>query len=279
MAAGGMAASNLALRFATAGVAIPLLLALLFVGAPWGWLLFLVLVAVVGGAELFGITHPGDRVAAMVGVGLVLCVLLSIWVAPDHPRVFLTGLLLLPFFSVAFTLWRLGEMKTAAVRLAATTFGPLWLGGGIGAIALLRVAPGPDGPAFVVLCLVLAWLADTGAYFAGRMFGKHKLYEPVSPSKTVEGAMGGVAGGIVGALAVHWAILPALPVRDAVLLGALASVGGMVGDLGESLLKRSVGVKDSGSIFPGHGGMLDRIDAVLVTAPLTLIYVLWFRGV
>ncbi len=272
-----MAASNLTIRLATAAVMIPLLLGLLFYGPAWGWLLFILAVAVVGAYELFGMTHPGDRTARSCGVLLTWAVTLAIWFFDDEPRLSLTVLLAVPFLSVALTLWRLGDIPTAALRIAAATFGPLWIGAGLGAIALVRLRGGDDGAALVVLSLGLAWLGDTGGYFAGRAFGKHKLYEPVSPKKTVEGAIGGVAGTVAGALAIRLLLLPSLPIRDAVILGALGSVFGIVGDLGESLLKRSVGVKDSGGIVPGHGGILDRIDAVLITAPIVLLYLIWFR--
>ena len=102
--------------------------------------------------------------------------------------------------------------------------------------------------------------------------GKHKLYEAVSPKKTVEGAMGGVASTVGFAVLVSLFMLPQVPIRDAVILGAIGSVSGILGDLGESLLKRSVGVKDSGGIVPGHGGILDRVDALAFTAPATWAY-------
>ena len=129
-----------------------------------------------------------------------------------------------------------------------------------------------------MLSLGLAWIGDTGGYFAGRAFGKHKLYERVSPKKTVEGAIGGVMSTIAFAVVMSVFFIPSLPVRDAVILGAVGAVLGICGDLGESLLKRSVGVKDSGGIVPGHGGILDRIDALLLTGPVTLLYLLWLRG-
>jgi phosphatidate cytidylyltransferase len=273
-----MAASNLTLRLATAGVMLPLLLALLFVGPAWGWLLFLLLVGVVGGVELFGMTHAGDRVATVVGVGLIWWVVLAFWFSPSDPRVLVSTLLVFPFVSVLFTLWRLGDIPTAALRMTTATFGPLWIGCGVGAIALLRVEPSGRGASYVVLSMVLAWIADTGGYFAGRAFGKHKLYQKVSPKKTVEGAAGGMVATIAGAIVVKLILLPGMPYRDAVVLGVLGALLGMFGDLGESLLKRSIGVKDSGGIFPGHGGMLDRVDAVLITAPLTLLYLVWFQG-
>src|SRR6185369_14671336 len=151
--------------------------------------------------------------------------------------------------------------------------------GGMGATILLRREPGYDGPAFVVLALMLSWLSDTGAYFAGRFLGKHKLYEAVSPKKTIEGAVGGLAFAVLGALSAHFFYLPSLPLRDAVILAVVAGGIGQAGDLGESLLKRSVGVKDSGGIVPGHGGILDRVDALLVTGTLTYLYVVWVRGI
>ncbi|MEZ4441458.1 MAG: phosphatidate cytidylyltransferase [Polyangiaceae bacterium] len=272
-----MAASNLTTRLLTAVVAIPLLLALLFLGPAWGWFLFILVAAAVGAYELFGMTHPGDALARGGGIVLTLAMVAAVWFSQTHPKVLLTAFVLVPSISIWLTLWRLGDIPTAALRVAASTFGPLWVGGGLGAIALLRAAGEPDGAALVVFSLGLAWLGDTGGYFAGRAFGKHKLYEKVSPKKTVEGAVGGVTTTIALAVVGHYLILPSLPIRDAVILGALGSILGIFGDLGESLLKRSVGVKDSGGIVPGHGGILDRIDAVLITAPLTLLYVLWMR--
>ncbi len=271
-----MAASNLTLRLATAVVAIPLLFLLLFFGQPWWWLAFLLVIAVIGARELFGMTHPGDEVARACGVLLTWAVVLSFWFgARDDMRILLTTVAVLPFASVLLSLWRLDDIKDSAMRMAASTFGPLWLGSGLGAIALVRVKGGEFGSAYVIFVLVLAWASDTGGYFAGRAFGKNKLYEKVSPKKTVEGAIGGVVATVGFSLGARALILQAVSIRDAVILGVLGSVMGMLGDLGESLLKRSTGVKDSGGIVPGHGGILDRIDAVLITAPLVLVYLLW----
>jgi phosphatidate cytidylyltransferase len=124
----------------------------------------------------------------------------------------------------------------------------------------------------------LAWGSDTGAYFAGRFFGKHKLAPRVSPSKTIEGAVGGMAASIL--VAVIWQVVwlhNELPLWHAVVLAAIANVFGQSGDLVESLIKRSTGVKDSGSILPGHGGLLDRIDALMFTATACLLYCLIVR--
>jgi phosphatidate cytidylyltransferase len=137
-------------------------------------------------------------------------------------------------------------------------------------LPFLRMLEG--GVAWVFLVLVITWFGDTGAYFAGRAFGKHKLFERVSPKKTWEGAAGGMVASVLGALLVKWLGLPYVDWHHAVILGVLADAIGIVGDLVESMLKRAYGVKDSGWIMPGHGGILDRVDALLFTAPAIWLY-------
>jgi len=226
----------------------------------------------VGALELFGMTHGDGWSIKIVGVLLTWSVVLTLWFGWQHPRLLLVATLMLPIVSLLVSLWWLGEIPTAALRLAACVFGPLWLGNGLGAVALLRAQD--NGPAYVVLSLCLAWAADTGGYFAGRALGKHKLYPAVSPKKTVEGAVGGLVATVLAALALRYLMLPEVPVLHMAALGLVGGALGMMGDLGESLLKRSVGVKDSGGFWPGHGGMLDRIDAVLMTGPTVLLYLI-----
>jgi len=146
-----------------------------------------------------------------------------------------------------------------------------------------------DAVYFILLILCFAWGGDTAAYFAGRAFGKHKLAPLVSPKKTVEGAVGGVLGSILAgvlltgaymALSGHYDVIT-LQVRPhhyliLVLLGAIASVLGILGDLFASAVKRQVGLKDYGTIFPGHGGILDRFDSVMFIAPFVAIVVRYF---
>ena len=274
-----LAKSNLAVRFATAAVGGPTILAILYFGQPWWWFAFVAVAAAIGATELYGMLCPGDTVSRIFGVLMTEAVMGVLWWFGLEARVLLTMLFVMPTLAMVVVLVRLGDMKTAALRVAAFVFGPLYLGGGLAACALERRDAGPaDGPGFVVLALMLSWFSDTGAYFAGRFLGKHKLYEAVSPKKTVEGAIGGLVGAVCGALLGHFFYLKSLPLVDGIVLAIVAGGLGQAGDLGESLMKRSVGVKDSGGIVPGHGGILDRVDALLVTSSLTYLYVLWMRG-
>ncbi len=270
-------ASNLVMRLLTAAVAAPLILLLLYMGPAWAWLVFIGLATVVGALELFGMTHQKDLVAQILGIAMCLAVYLVLWFFGSDVRAVTALLLLLPIAGILLALLRLGDMSTAALRLTASVFGPIYLGGGMATIALLKRDGGASGPGFVVLSLMLSWLSDTGAYFAGRFLGKHKLYPAVSPKKTIEGAIGGLFGSAGGALLGSFFYLKTLPPLHAVVLGVVAGALGQLGDLGESLLKRSVGVKDSGGIVPGHGGILDRVDALQVTSTLCYLYMIFLH--
>jgi phosphatidate cytidylyltransferase len=129
------------------------------------------------------------------------------------------------------------------------------------------------GVVWVFVSLALAWAADTGAYFAGRAFGKTPLFPRVSPKKTWEGAIGGAVSVVLTLGVVKWIWLPHMAWGHVVALGLLGDVAGVIGDLVESAFKRASDVKDSGSILPGHGGILDRVDSLLFTAPVTWLYV------
>jgi len=123
------------------------------------------------------------------------------------------------------------------------------------------------GMGWVILAFVVTWANDTFAYFAGHLFGRHKMIARISPGKTWEGFAGGVAGSVVGALVTRWLLLGDLPLGAAAVIGLGGAVFGPLGDLAESMIKRGAGVKDSSRIIPGHGGLLDRIDALLFVGP------------
>ena len=116
------------------------------------------------------------------------------------------------------------------------------------------------------------WVCDSAAYFAGRAFGKHKLFERVSPKKTWEGAIAGFLGAVGAFLLMQALVLPYLTIFQAIVCGTIVGIFGQLGDLVESLLKRDAGVKDSSTLIPGHGGVLDRFDSILFVSPLLFLY-------
>lgn len=270
-----MATSNLAVRVLTSGALLPLLLVLLFLGPAWGWYLLVLAACVVASHELFAMTHPGDRVAQVIGVATTVLVSVCLYLFSRDARVVLTVMLGTTLIGVLTPLWRLGDLESAALRVAAGVAGPFYIGGLLTSVALLRHEQGALGAPFVLLALGFAWLGDTGGYFMGRRFGKHKLYPAVSPKKTWEGLFGSLLGAVLGALVIRTYLLPAMPLGHALILAIVAGSLGQLGDLAESVLKRSAGVKDSGFIIPGHGGLLDRIDALLLVSPVVYLYSLW----
>ena len=271
------APSNLAVRVGTAIVAVPLILLLLYRGPAWGFFLLVLGAVIIGTTELFAMTHPEDKVSRLLGVGLSAATSAALYFYGHEPRILATTLIVVPLAGPLLTLWRLGDMATAAFRAFAMAIGPLLVAVPLTLVAVIRRDVPDDGPSYVVMMLMFAWFGDTGGYFAGRFLGKRKLYEAVSPKKTVEGAVGGLAGTVFGGLMAHFVYLPSIPLAHVIPLAVVASVFGQAGDLAESLVKRSTGVKDSGQIVPGHGGILDRVDALLFVSACVYLYTLWFR--
>jgi len=160
--------------------------------------------------------------------------------------------------------------------LSLNGFGVLYISFSISHIVLTRSLP--DGNYWLIMLTAITVLSDTGAYYGGRTFGKRKLCPNISPNKTIAGAVSGVVAGIIGACVVRYYFFPDINVINIGLLGLALSVIGIMGDLTESVAKRSFGVKDSGVLLAGHGGLLDRIDSLLLTSPV-LYYLLWFKVV
>jgi phosphatidate cytidylyltransferase len=134
-----------------------------------------------------------------------------------------------------------------------------------------------EGRIWILFTLVVVYFGDTTAFYVGRAWGKRKLAPKISPSKTVEGGLGAIGGSIAGALFFRFFFFPQLHTSHALALAVGVGVVGQLGDLFESLLKRSAQVKDSGTLIPGHGGLLDRIDSVLFASPLVYYYS-WAAG-
>jgi len=154
----------------------------------------------------------------------------------------------------------------------ATYFPILFVGLPFAFVVALRTVPGQNGPDLLLLAMLCVTLSDTGAYYVGSLIGSHRMAPTISPKKTWEGAAGGVLGSVAGATIAHLWFFQRLPISHAIALGILLCAAGILGDLAESVLKRSAGVKDSSALLPGHGGVLDRVDSLLVAAPVLYYY-------
>jgi phosphatidate cytidylyltransferase len=157
-----------------------------------------------------------------------------------------------------------------------TTLGVLWIGGCFLFLPLIRRVP--DGLGWLWLVFAISWGSDSGAYLVGRAIGKRKLHVRLSPKKTWAGLVGGLVAAVLFTGLINGFFQLGLKGWEAVLLGSVLGVAGVLGDLAVSLLKRAVGAKDSGIFMPGHGGLLDRVDSVLFVAPLLYIYLFVTRG-
>jgi phosphatidate cytidylyltransferase len=169
--------------------------------------------------------------------------------------------------------------KSARINdLAVTLLGIVYIS--VIGSQLLLIRMGANGQYFIWLVFVIAWLGDTFAYFIGINFGKNKLCPDISPKKSVEGAIGGLMGSIIGSLAFGYMIGRITGTGyqwiHYLILGTVGGIFAQLGDLSASLIKRATGVKDFGFIIPGHGGILDRFDSILFTAPIVYYYMILF---
>jgi len=263
---------NLLVRVVTAVVGLPVIGVFVFWQDSRGLTALCLLAALLSLGEYTGLTMPGRPLAERAGVVLLGCGLfLGLTLRPDVALAWLlasvmgSGLLLLP---------RATDLPAAWTRVVSAGFGVFYVGGLLAALPLLHAHM---GPAWVALAIAITFGNDTGAYFTGRAWGRHKLAPAISPGKTVEGAVGGLAASLAVVFAARGLFMPSVTIRDCVMIGVPAAIVGPAGDLVESLLKRAAGAKDSGRLIPGHGGILDRIDALLFVGAYVYLYATQLR--
>lgn len=283
-----MALTETVKRLLVAVVGIPIAGLAVFLGGSW--LAALVLAAAVLTArELYRMagrkpSRPLSRIGMAIAAALVLVAAASPGSGPGtgFALVIVVGLLVL----LTVAIWSHGVEGEPLLSVSTTLAGAVYAGGLLSYGLFLRHLPGTSGAlhgaALVFAPLVLTWSSDTFAYFAGRAWGTRKLIPRVSPGKTVQGAVGAVVGTLVVAVGYAHLLAGFTTYRvgwlEAAALGLLISVAAQVGDLAESLLKRDTGVKDSGSLLPGHGGMLDRVDSLLFTLPVAYLFFTYVVG-
>lgn len=258
-------------RILTGVVGIPVVLLCIFGPTPLIYLLGLVMMICLNIelAQMQGETMPrGFLVFSLVNMAVALGVYLFV----TKELGFVLALVnVLVMAETVFTYPRIGlsEMMYLAFINIYCTWLPLHM------ISLHLM----EGGAWLLMSVfIMVWICDSGAYFTGRALGRHKMAPHLSPKKTIEGAIGGIVLTILSAIILDYFLPIAPDMPRTVLLGLLVALGGIVGDLFESYLKRSFGVKDSGHILPGHGGFADRFDSFLLVAPICFYYFSIFQG-
>jgi phosphatidate cytidylyltransferase len=252
--------SNAISRLVVAAIGVPVVLGLVWLGG-W-WIVALAAVAGVFAIHEFWLLVKPLRPLSLAGYGSLACILLG---AKLGGATWMLGGFL-TVFALAFGFQLVSRTRApATVAIGSTVLGSAWIGLGLGALLLLRELP-RHGRLAVFALLLAVWAADAFAYFVGRAFGRHRLAPVLSPGKTWEGFVAGVA---VCVFVVFIALYHQhfLTIGESIVLGFAIAVAEAAGDLFESMLKRDMQVKDTGRLLAGHGGMLDRIDALLFAAP------------
>ncbi len=256
-------------RELTAAVAIPF--------AVWvvGWAdprIFNVTLAIVAALALYEFLamgrNKGYELPVILCIGLMLFTIAAFVLENVSVEMGMFATLLIIPASYVF---RRKSIEESLPSSAIAVLGTMYIGmlGG----SLIRLHNDfPVGSKLIAFLLIVVWIGDAGAYYVGKNFGKTKLSPVISPKKTIEGGIGGVLTSITAAIVIHFTFFPEFPLVHAIIAGVLLSLSGMVGDLAESMWKRSADVKDSGTLIPGHGGFFDRFDSILFTAPILYVY-------
>ena len=262
-------------RIVAAVVFAPLFLLLVLKGSYTHYSIFILVLAFLGLMEYFKLVK--DRLnPGMKAIGTLWGMLLTGGLYVGESRI-VVAMLTLGFLAVCLMrLAKKGEIGSVFQDIGCTFLGPLYVGLLLGHLLLLRAME--NGREWTLILFFTIWMCDIAAFYTGRSIGRHKLYPEISPNKTIEGAIGGVLGSlIVVAVAKSW-YLSQLTLVDVIAISIGVSIMGQLGDLCESMFKRSAGVKDSGGLIPGHGGILDRFDSILFAAPFLYYYLTFIKG-
>ncbi|HEV2172270.1 MAG TPA: phosphatidate cytidylyltransferase [Nitrospira sp.] len=237
---------------------------------------FTCIVALAGGLslyELYRLCVPPSPQPLAMGIGLVGC--LALIVAPHDPHLMQPSLLAALVAVLSIPLLVKMPFHESLKEAAITMSGLLYIGLTLSYLVTIRLLP--QGEWLLFFLLLVTWAGDTGAYYVGTLCGQHAIAPRISPKKTIEGLVGGLLGALMIAYLARWWFLSDFSGVDCIVLAILLTLAGLWGDLAESAVKRSVGVKDSGGLLPGHGGMLDRLDSLLFAGPAFYYYVTLIR--
>jgi phosphatidate cytidylyltransferase len=253
-------------RVASALVLIPIVGATVYLGGTWLFVLVLLVGLAATYEYLCMLKGHGQAVSYVWGGALVTVLIID----GRWPEVggLSWGLALLPMLALVSKVFG-GNASGSLNGWALTVAGAVYVGWPVSHVLRLRQLD--DGLYWLIIALLCTWICDTAAYAVGKLWGQHRFFPAISPKKTWEGAIGGLVGGLIAAVGLgRW--LLGLSVAGGLLLGLVIVGAATFGDLAESVIKRQIGVKDSGRLIPGHGGMLDRIDSLLFVVPVVYYF-------
>ena len=257
-----------------ASIMIPPIVILIALGPPVVLHLMVFLATFCGLREYYHLVLPHSKWverAVGIGLGLILSIIISSGEIKEISLFFVIVLLIL---SLLFMITS-EDLSSTISNMGMALFGIVFIGFLLAYVSLIRNMT--NGRLWVLFLIITVWVGDISALLSGSFFGRHKLYPKISPKKTFEGLVGAIVGSIIVALAFALLFIPNLHKRSCILLAIGLGIFGQLGDFTESMLKRSAQVKDSGTLIPGHGGMLDRLDSFLSSAPFlpsSLLYLL-----
>lgn len=261
-------------RVVTAIVLIPLIYLLVKYLHPVYFLFFVAAMVLIGQYEFYRFYYREFNKFALLGISLGFILLLAFYRESNTAEVKEAVLSMVVLIALLGFLFLKTDLHDALTGVSVLISGVLYIAWTLGHLISLRILF--NGQNLIFFILIVTYGVDTGAYYIGRLLGKHKLTPNVSPGKTVEGAIGGVVASVGAALLARRLFLSELTINNAILIGLVFGVISQLGDLSESMLKRSAGVKDSGYILPGHGGVLDRVDSLIFTIPAFYYYIMYF---
>lgn len=265
-------------RVLSAVVFLPVLLLIIWRGAPVYFAGLIVIVAALGLLEYRNIAAQiGLKVGAAQSIVAALGIFIGFYW--QLPEIVLVSFALLVIVELSVQLFTTKDLPKALPNAATTLFGVAYIAVLGGYLIALRLVPesAPNLSAKLIsLFFLIVFAGDTGAYYTGRTLGKHKLAPSISPGKTIEGLIGGLVSNALAVVIAHYTFFPELNLVTAIPLSLLMGGLGVIGDLCESMLKRGSHVKDAAHLIPGHGGVLDRLDSILFNAPVLYYYFVLF---
>ncbi len=259
-------------RILTAIILVPLIIFIILYLKPFYTFLLITVVSLLMMHELWTMLEKNNfRPFKWLGYVLLIMILTIFFIRSNE----LTNLIfVLPVSILLFSLFQKENFETTLIRSSLSMLTIIYIGILCGYLIMLRSANNNEemGKKLLILLIGIVWLCDTGAFYIGSWLGRHSLSATISPKKTIEGAIGGLIFGIIGGLLVRALFINTISLTDCILISFFISIISQIGDLVESLIKRSLKAKDSGSLLPGHGGLLDRMDGLIFSAPFMYLF-------